>query len=153
MLIAVRTCPYQSWQNVAERIMSMLNLALQNVALSRTSMTHQFEQLVKNSNSLSAIREVIKKHPDVYPALQDSMSTPLINVGTRFMGMKVKENLRLGIPATGTKMNDQFKHAHFIDPSLKQDQLTAKDLKDAASLQQFMKIYGNGFSREPISSI
>ena len=29
MLVCVRTCPYQSWTNVAERIMSTLNLALQ----------------------------------------------------------------------------------------------------------------------------
>ena len=33
MLICVRTCPYQSWTNIAERIMSTLNLALQNVSL------------------------------------------------------------------------------------------------------------------------
>ena len=33
MLIAVRTCPYQSWVNPAERVMSVLNLALQNVSL------------------------------------------------------------------------------------------------------------------------
>lgn len=142
MLIAVRTCPYQSWQNVAERIMSTLNLALQNVALARASMTHQFEQLVKNCNTLSDIREVIKKHPNIYSALQDSMSTPLINVGKRFMGMKVKENpIRLGIPATDTKMNEQFKQALFIDSSLEEDKLTAKDLSAATSLQQFMKTH------------
>ena len=33
MLIAIRTCPYQSWSNLAERAMSTLNLALQNVSL------------------------------------------------------------------------------------------------------------------------
>lgn len=27
MLIAIRTCPYQSWSNMAERVMSTLNLA------------------------------------------------------------------------------------------------------------------------------
>ena len=32
MLVCVWTCPYQSWQKVAERIMSTLNLALQNVS-------------------------------------------------------------------------------------------------------------------------
>ena len=34
MLICARTCPYQSWQNIAERIMSTLNLALMNERLS-----------------------------------------------------------------------------------------------------------------------
>jgi len=28
MLVCVCTCPYQSWQNVAERVISTLNLAL-----------------------------------------------------------------------------------------------------------------------------
>ena len=32
MLISVCTCPYQSWTNLAERVMSTLNLALQHVA-------------------------------------------------------------------------------------------------------------------------
>ena len=31
----VRTCPYQPWQNVDERIMSTLNLALQNISSSK----------------------------------------------------------------------------------------------------------------------
>ena len=55
MLVCVRTCPYQSWQNVAERVMSTLNLALQNVSLARTAMPDRFEQLVKNKNSLTAV--------------------------------------------------------------------------------------------------
>ncbi len=38
MLVAVRTCPYQSWTNLAERVMSTLHLALQNVALARKPM-------------------------------------------------------------------------------------------------------------------
>jgi hypothetical protein len=38
MLVAIRTCPYQSWRNMAERVMSVLNLALQNVSLSRNQM-------------------------------------------------------------------------------------------------------------------
>ena len=36
MLVGVRTCPYQSWSNLAERVMSTLNLSLQNVSLART---------------------------------------------------------------------------------------------------------------------
>ena len=33
ILVAMRTCPTQSWTNVAERVMSILNIALQNIAL------------------------------------------------------------------------------------------------------------------------
>ena len=49
MLIAVRTCPYQSWQNIAERIMSTLNLGLQNVALCRKAMPEEFEKMVASN--------------------------------------------------------------------------------------------------------
>ena len=38
MLIAISTCPYQSWTNMAERVMSTPNLALQNVSLAREEM-------------------------------------------------------------------------------------------------------------------
>ena len=48
MLVSVRTCPYQSWTNMAERVLSTLNLALQNVALAR----EEFKEFVKNKNSL-----------------------------------------------------------------------------------------------------
>ena len=36
---------------------------------------------------------------------------------------------------------DQFQHAMFIEPDLKQDQLTAKDLEKATSLKLFMKAH------------
>ena len=43
----LRTCPYQSWTNVAERIMSTLNLALQNVYLARSNMSQRAEAVLK----------------------------------------------------------------------------------------------------------
>ena len=43
MLVALRTCPYQSWRNLAERVMSVLNLALQNASLSRQQMEDHFD--------------------------------------------------------------------------------------------------------------
>lgn len=52
MLILARTCPYQLWTNIAERIMSTLNLALQNVSLAKVSMGAHAESLVKNKNTL-----------------------------------------------------------------------------------------------------
>ena len=48
ILIAVSTCPYQSWTNPAERVMSVINLALQNTSLQRKEMSSEHEKLVKN---------------------------------------------------------------------------------------------------------
>ena len=140
MLICVRTCPYQSWTNVAERVMSTLNLALQNVSLARTAMADHFERLIKNKNSLADIRQAINVTPDLGPALLDSMSAPLVTVSQRFQAMKVKDNkVKVGVAAIHADLDMQFQHALFIDPSLERDKLTGKDLASAHSLQKFMK--------------
>ena len=101
MLIHVRTCPYQSWQNVAERVMSTLNLALQNVSLSRSSMPAEFEALVSNKNTLADVRKEIKKKPELGDALRDAMVSPMVAVGGRFQAMKINDTpIKLGVPAT-----------------------------------------------------
>ena len=61
MLVCIRTCPYQSWQNLAERVMATLNFALQNVSLARASMPPEFESLVRNKNTLGDVLAEIEK--------------------------------------------------------------------------------------------
>ena len=56
MIVAVRCAPHQSWTNLAERCMSILNLALQNVALQRESMPEEFEKCASDVSSLSELR-------------------------------------------------------------------------------------------------
>ena len=43
MLVACRCCPGQSWMNPVERIMSLLNLGLQNVSLERDACSEEIE--------------------------------------------------------------------------------------------------------------
>ena len=62
MIIAVRTCPYQSWTNLAER-MSTLNLALQNVSLCRKEMSSEAESRLKGKKSLAEVRKEIAGNP------------------------------------------------------------------------------------------
>lgn len=127
MLVCVRMCPYQSWTNIAECIMSTLNLALQNVSLARVSMGDHAESLVKNKNTLSEFREAIKRNPELASIFKDSMSVPILPVSRRFQAMKVKDNqLKLGIPATEADMIEQFKHAQIFDPSLDVSDLSEK---------------------------
>ena len=142
MLMCVRSCPYQSWQNVAERIMSTLNLALQNISLARTSMPNHLEQLVKSKGTLSEIQGAIKAYPELSDALCDSMSNPMITVGQRFQAMKVKDNMvKLGVPASDARIEVQFQHALFVDPALTKDDLTTKDLKKAESFAKFLETH------------
>ena len=51
MLVAMRTCLSQSWTNLAERVMSVLNLALQNVATERDGMEDHFEEIVRKNKA------------------------------------------------------------------------------------------------------
>lgn len=46
MLIAGRCAPGQSWMNPVERIMALLNLALQNTSLERTAGTDEIEGIL-----------------------------------------------------------------------------------------------------------
>ena len=51
-LCAMRTCPTQSWTNLAERVMSILNIALQHCALERETMSEEFEAMMKKSKNM-----------------------------------------------------------------------------------------------------
>ena len=142
MAVFVRTCPYQSWQNVAERVMSTLNLALQNVSLARTKMSDRFEKLVKNKNTMAVVREAINAVPELHYALQDSMASPMITLGQRFQAMQVKDvPIKLGIPASDSELANQFQHVAFIDPSLTSTDLKATTLKKADAYQGFFKAH------------
>ena len=64
----------------------------------------------------------------------------MITVGQRFQAMKVKDSaVKLGVPASDARMEEQFQHALFVDPTLTKDDLTAKGLKRAESFERFLK--------------
>ena len=65
MLVVARMCPYQSWQNIVERVMSTLNLALMNVSLARKKLPQDQERLIHNKNTLTEVREVTAHFPEV----------------------------------------------------------------------------------------
>ncbi|GBC31897.2 hypothetical protein GLOIN_2v759794 [Rhizophagus irregularis DAOM 181602=DAOM 197198] len=60
MLIAMRTAPHHSWTNPAERIMSILNLGLQGVALVRDTMSPESETAFAKLDTLDEIRAAAK---------------------------------------------------------------------------------------------
>lgn len=68
----VYTCLYQSWQNIAERVMATLNHSLQNVALCWKAMPEEFEKMINNKCTLAKIRKVIERNPTLESELLDS---------------------------------------------------------------------------------
>lgn len=59
ILIAGRTAPGHSWVNTAERIMSLMNLAFQNTALSRNECSSDIEQVLKSCGSMADVRKKV----------------------------------------------------------------------------------------------
>ena len=56
-LCATRTAPSHSWRNLAEQVMSTLNLGLQCIGLIREKASSNFEEVVANWCSLVAPRD------------------------------------------------------------------------------------------------
>ena len=63
LVIAVRTSPMVSWTNLAERLNSLLNLALQNVALERDSMDEHLERTIKHMSTMQELRNKASRNP------------------------------------------------------------------------------------------
>lgn len=61
MLIALRCCMSLSWVNLAEQVMSLLNLELQNCALERDPVkTTEFQNMLKKVTPMNQLRTVSK---------------------------------------------------------------------------------------------
>lgn len=58
LVISMRFCPYQSYNDPAERCMSLLNLGLQAVALARTLMIPEMERFMRGCGSMSDVRKL-----------------------------------------------------------------------------------------------
>lgn len=141
MLIAVCTCPYQSWTNPAEQVMSILNLALQNVSLERKEMDEEAEKLIKNKNNMQAVRDVIKSHPAMKQKVGDSLKPVTDLLDERFKRMKLKEYpFQVADVATESEMDHMFEEIKIVDSSLQQDSLRKKGLVKAKDYQAFMNL-------------
>ena len=61
-IVVMRTWPIQSWGNIVERVMSVLNLVLQGVALARQEMAEDYEKNFKKFNGMSSVMKVAPAH-------------------------------------------------------------------------------------------
>ena len=91
-LVAVRTLPYNSWKNSAERVMSEPNLALQAVGVLRQKMsTATFEKVLKGCNSMKAIRSAAKSHCGLQEEFKDSLQPAKALLSALFQRLKLKD--------------------------------------------------------------
>ena len=92
-LVVACTFPYQSWQNIVERVMSTLNLALMNIALARKDLPPEPERLLHNKKTLNEVRDVAAQHPRLGEALVDSIQQVVCTLSQSFDVWKLREKL------------------------------------------------------------
>lgn len=141
MLVALRTAPHNSWQNPAERVMSVLNLALQHVALQREPMPEAFEAKMKNKSSMAAVRntaELINGFQEAYLA---SVSGVIDLINSRFERMSIKDipikTFKAAAPEdieNSLSVVRQVANCHGITSKSK-----TKDIRACKDLQNFMR--------------
>lgn len=142
MLIAIRTCPNQSWTNPAERVMSILNLALQNVSLERQEMDEAFERRLINKKNIKAVRSEIEFCPELKDKVSESLLSVINLLNGRFERMKLKDRrFKVTEAADEKEMESIFDEVLAIDASLTQNDHSRKALQKAPALQKFLETH------------
>ncbi|KAL5012660.1 hypothetical protein ScPMuIL_011211 [Solemya velum] len=91
MIIAARTPPMASWKNPPERIMSILNLALQAVGLMRAAASGECERKMKSANGLGQLRELAQSNPEMRQEMVDSIEPVKTLLTQMFQRLKLKD--------------------------------------------------------------
>lgn len=119
MLIHVRCAPGHSWTNPAERIMSILNIDLQNVSLERKEAGREIEMLLKGCNSMSKIREKCSSNATLREGWTQSVEPLESLVSSRFRRLKLKSEPIQVVGPCSLDDNDIIKwHLRELFPNL-----------------------------------
>ena len=140
MLVCARTCPYQSWQNIAARIMSTLNLGLMNVSWCGKELPPELEPLLRNKKTLTEVCDVIEQNPSVGEALVYAMQGVIATLSSRFMSMEIKgEQIGVETAAMDKELSEMFDLIHFIEPGLASGKITKDTIAKREHIDKFMK--------------
>ncbi|PKY32786.1 hypothetical protein RhiirB3_451218 [Rhizophagus irregularis] len=147
MLIAVRTALHHtqpfflpvfghltcdSWCNPAERVMSVINYGLQDIAIKREKMTKKLENEFENLNTLEDICERSKDNPNLKTELEKCIITVQELLCERIEHLNWKnEAFETENPASDLEINEMFEVNIFI---------VIKDNPD--HYESFVNLYG-----------
>jgi len=109
-LASIRTAPYHSWMNPAERVMSILNLALQGVSLQRDPMDDILEGILKGKNTLEEIRKAARENQKLSLELRKSIKATQELLSERSKRLSLNEKkFRTYTPASLISIDEIFK--------------------------------------------
>ena len=89
-IIHVRSCPGQSFKNEHERIMSLLNIALNGCPFARQKGDPMSGQLLRGLGTMADIRAAAEKRPIIREAYLKSVQPPIDILTERFERLSLK---------------------------------------------------------------
>lgn len=108
-----------SYVNPAERVMSILNLALQNVALERKESTEKMNKVLKSCNSMADVRNLAEKTPEVKTAWIESVEPVASVLRNRFLRLKLKDDpVKALDPVSDQEIDILKRHLRELFPNL-----------------------------------
>ena len=144
MYVAVRCAPMQSYNNPAERCMSVLNIALQSVSLARESMCDMLEDQIKSLTSLSRVRVAAEARPTLKKGLIYSMDEPITVVIQRFRRLMYADNhVSAYYGATKEEVEDMASNLSMFTDGAHIDNIK-RNINNYPRLVEFMETYIHG---------
>ena len=133
-----RCAPGQSWTNPAERVMSILNLSLQNCAIGRESCSDDVEKLLQPCKSMKHVREKALKHPEINKEWKKSISGVQDLLRRRFERLALKEKPVATVnPVEEEKIVDLQRHLSAFN-GLDTNKLIKEHTRTVASYQEWL---------------
>ncbi|XP_033758052.1 uncharacterized protein LOC117340399 [Pecten maximus] len=145
-IVAARTPPMSSWKNPPERIMSVLNLALQAVGLMRKETSEECERKLRSANSLKQLRELADKYPDIHEEMVDSTQPVKILLTQLFQRLQLKdEPFKCFTAASDREMKEFWGALDRFGEPLDFNEMHQKELKQAVKDRSKWTRFGQSF--------
>ena len=140
MLCAVRTPPYNIWKNPVERIMPILNIALQGVGMMRN--TTDFEPQIKTANNMKQVKQLVEENPGFEEAVIDSMERPKALLTSLLSRLQLKdEQFHVFQAAPKDTVSSLLEKVKKIDPTLRPESTTKVQVAGCAAFQKFLSTH------------
>ena len=135
ILVAVQTAPYNSWTNPCERLMSILNLALQGVSTRR----QECGSILSSCESMADIRKAAESKPELRTAVQECLKPVITEIEERFSRLHLKDRrFKKGEVASDDEVECLWSFASVIDNQLSMENTTKKEVMKAKSFLEFV---------------
>ena len=138
-LCAVRTPPYHSWKNPAERIMSILNIGLQSVGVMRQK-TQSFEEALKQCNNLTSIRGLGEENPTLEEEVLDAVAPMKALLQGIFTRLHLADHrFETFEAATKLAMEELWKNILAVDATITPEDTTKAKMREKEGFKKFLQ--------------